>query len=521
MTTTRTTQPYLTQTVHTAARTRPDDDCLICGDRTSTNVEFRDRIARLAGAFQRLGIGPDDRIAMLSLNSDRLIEAFYACFWSGSVANPINSRWNPNEMAYAINDCGATALLVDDTFAPLAATMLAEVPSLTVVIFSGDGDTPTDMLSFESLVAEGPAVPDAGRSGDDLAMVLYTGGTTGASKGVMLSHTNLVTASLGMLAAGCGTGDVYLHAPPLFHIAGVQLLVGHFLSARGPQIIPPAFDPVGILRDIQQHRVTDVLLVPTMMQMVLTHPERANYDLGSLQRIYYGAAPMTDALLRTAMAAVPDAGFIQGYGMTETALTVMLPAYYYTGEGLRLEKTGSIGKVTSTAELAIRDAEGNEVPPGTVGEISVRSASVMVGYWGRPDLTAETIRDGWLYSGDGGYVDDDGFVYLVDRIKDMIVSGAENVYSSEVEAALVTHPAVAMAAVIGVPDEKWGERVHAVIALRPDTSTTEAELIAHAKERIAAYKCPRTVEFVDALPISAAGKVLKNELRTRHQEQTP
>jgi long-chain acyl-CoA synthetase len=319
-----------------------------------------------------------------------------------------------------------------------------------------------------------------------------------------------------MLAAGCGTGEVYLHAPPLFHIAGVQVMAGHFLGGRGPHVIVPAFSPAAILAAIGEHRVTDVMLVPTMLQMVLADPGFARYDLSSLERIFYGAAPMTEPLLRTAMQALPGTGFVQGYGMTETALTIMLPPWYYTAEGQKQGKISSIGRALPLAEVAIRDADGREVPAGTVGELTVRSPSVMLGYYGRPELTAATVRDGWLYSGDGAYMDADGFIHLVDRIKDMIITGAENVYSIEVETALASHPAVALCAVIGVPDPTWGEQVRAIVVLRPDASASEQDLIGHCRERIAGYKCPRSVEFRDTLPVSAAGKILKARLRAEH-----
>jgi acyl-CoA synthetase (AMP-forming)/AMP-acid ligase II len=510
------TYPYLTQVVHSAARSRPDQPCLIYGERRTSNAEFRDRVARLAGGLLAAGVRPGDRVAIIALNSDRFVESFFGCFWAGAVAAPLNVRWTLAEMAYALNDCRASALLIDDTCLPVAEALRQDVPTLRLLVHLGDGPPPAGMPGYTELIESGPEVPDAGRAGDDLAFVLYTGGTTGFPKGVMLSHANLAAATVSMLAAGCGTGEVYLHAPPLFHIAGVQVMAGHFLGGRGPHVIIPAFSPPAVLAAIAEHRVTDVMLVPTMLQLVLADPGLSGTDLSSLRRIFYGAAPMTEPLLRAAMRALPGMGFIQGYGMTETALTIMLPPEYYTPEGQRLGKISSIGQALPLAEVAIRDPAGQEVPPGTVGELTVRSPSVMLGYYGQPELTAATIRDGWLYSGDGAYMDSDGFVHLVDRIKDMIITGAENVYSTEVEAALASHPAVAMCAVIGVPHATWGEQVHAVLVLKAGAAESAETLIEHCRARLAAYKCPRSIDFRDALPTSAAGKILKTRLREQY-----
>jgi acyl-CoA synthetase (AMP-forming)/AMP-acid ligase II len=508
--------PYLTQVVHSAARARPGETCLIFGARRSTNAGFRDRVARLAGGLLAAGAALGDRVAIISLNSDRVVEAFFGCFWAGLAASPLNTRWTSAELAFALRDSDARLLLTDDAGLSAATAARRAVPGLRAVIYLGDGPVPDGMTSYEDVVTAGPQLPDAGRSGDDVAFVLYTGGTTGTPKGVLVTHAGLIAATTGMLAAGCGTGETCLHVPPLFHIAGIQILAGHFLGGRGPHVIIPAFSPAAVLTAIQQHRVTDVMLVPTMLQFVLADPDLAGYDLSSLERIFYGAAPMAEPLLRAAMAALPGTGFVQGYGMTETALTIMLPSWYYTAEGRKQGKTSSIGRALPLAEVAIRDPDGSEVAPGTVRELTVRSPSVMPGYLGQPELTAATIRDGWLYSGDGAYMDADGFIYLVDRMKDMIITGAENVYSTEVEAALASHPAVGMCAVIGLPHDTWGEQVHAVVVLREGSTATEAELTAHCRDRIAGYKVPRSIDFASALPVSAAGKILKARLRAEY-----
>lgn len=271
----------------------------------------------------------------------------------------------------------------------------------------------------------------------------------------------------------------------------------------------PAFDPVATMRAIETHRVTDALLVPVMIQMLVDHPEVAEHDLSSVQRIMYGAAPIAQAVLERAMKAFPNAGLTQAYGMTELApVATLLGPADHAGGLLR-----SAGRGAPHAEVRIVDADDNEVPRGTVGEIAVQGDHVMLGYWNRPEETAAAIRDGWMHTGDGGYMDEQGYVYVVDRIKDMIVSGGENVYSAEVENAVAAHPSVAACAVIGVPDREWGERVHAVIVCLPGTSVTVEEIRDHAKTLIAGYKAPRTIEVVDSLPVSGAGKIRKRELR--------
>lgn len=491
------TRPYLTQWLHQGARALPDQPVLIAGERETSNAELASTVSRLAGSLRELGVGSGDRVGIVALNSDRLVAMLFATIWAGAVPTPVNTRWSPKEMAAALDDCGAVALVVDETFASAVDELRSRVPSIRTVV------------QLDGIEADGEPVDDAMRGGDDIALILYTGGTTGRSKGVELTHQNLVSATLGMLAGQYGTGTTFLLAPPLFHVAGIQMLLTHLFGGGGPVVILPGFDPAAALEAIERHRVTSTMLVPTMLQMLLAHPRADASDLSSLERLFYGAAPMSDALLDAAMHALPGCHFVQGYGMTETGLTIL---------GAHPDKRRSIGRPVPTAEVAVRDADGLEVGPGVVGEITVRGPSVMAGYHGLADLTAATIRDGWLHSGDGGYVDEDGDVYLVDRIKDMIITGGENVYSVEVESVLAGHPAVAMVAVIGLPHDTWGEQVHAVVVPAPDRAITDddelvEDLIEHCRREIAAFKCPRSVDIVSELPLSAAGKILKTDLR--------
>jgi acyl-CoA synthetase (AMP-forming)/AMP-acid ligase II len=505
---------YLTQGLHRAIQQTPDRVATICGPRQQTYRQYGDRVARLASALQSLGMGKGDRVAMMSLNSERYLEFYFGTWWGGGAVNPVNIRWSSREVAYSLDDCQSKILLVDDQYKGLIDDLKRQSKSLTTVIYVGDGDVPTGALSYEDLISKADPVPDAGCRGADLAGVLYTGGTTGFPKGVMLSHDNLSANAMTGLAEGVTHRDARtLLITPMFHAAAVAPMNSH-AYAGGTFIIVPAFTPKAALEVIQAQRVTHMLLVPTMIQMLVDSPEAANHDLSSVQCVTYGASAISEAVLRRAMARLPAANFMQAYGMTELApFATVLPPYYHTAEGQKLGKLRAAGRATMICELRIVDGDGQEVPRGTVGEIAVRGPGVMLGYWNQPEMTAAAVRDGWMHTGDGAYMDDDGFVFVVDRLKDMIVSGGENVYSAEVENALSQHPAVASCAVIGIPSEQWGEAVHAVVVLKAGATATEAQLAAHCHSLIAGYKCPRSVEFRDALPLSGAGKILKTELR--------
>ncbi|OYO26746.1 fatty-acid--CoA ligase [Janthinobacterium sp. PC23-8] len=507
---------YLTQSLHRALRAAPERIATIFQGRRHTYRTFIDRVARLAGAILATGIAPGDRVAILAMNSDRYLEVVMASFWGGAAVMPINTRWSDAEISHALADCAPSILVVDEHFVARLPAILAQAASVRHVLYAGEGNAPAEARSIEQLIKECAPVKDALRSGAQLAMVLYTGGTTGLPKGVMLSHANLCAAALGMAAAGCSTADIFLHAAPMFHMADLQLAFCHFLHA-GTHAFIPGFSPGGVADAIERDRVTDVVLVPTMLRLLLDQPGLAQRDLSSLRTIFYGAAPITDALLEQAMAALPTTDFVQGYGMTETALTVMLPARYHKPgpHGRAVRKAA--GLVTPAAELKVVDQDGMECAWGQPGELVVRGPSVMSGYWNRPDETNMAVVDGWMHTGDFGYMEENGFVYVVDRIKDMIITGGENVYSCEVENCLVTHPGVAQCAVIGIADDKWGEAVHAVVVLKAGALVSAGELQMHCRAQIAAYKCPRSVEFRSALPVSSTGKLLKAQLRAAYQ----
>ena len=506
---------YLTQSLHRALQQHPDRIAVRCGARQATFRVFADRVARLAGALQTLGMHPGDRVAMLSLNSDRYLEYQMAVPWGGGVLNPCNTRWSAAEILYSLDDSGSTILLVDETFRPLVEQLRRDSRALREVVYCGDGEVPAGMHGYEALLAAADPVPDAVRRGEDLAGIFYTGGTTGFPKGVMLSHTNLCSSALALHSEGlAAAGGTYLHAAPMFHLADMGFSLVHWAEGNTHTIVP-MFNPEGVLDTLARDRVSHVLLVPTMIQLLVDHPAMQQpRDLSALKTIVYGASPIAEAVLERAMAALPGVGFVQAYGMTELSpLATVNPAYFHTVEGRKLGKLRAAGRAGYCIELRIVDTEGSEVPRGTVGEVVVRGPNVMQGYWNKPEQTAQAVRNGWMHTGDGAWMDEDGFIFIADRLKDMIISGGENVYSGEVESAIAQHPGVAACAVIGIPSERWGEAVHAVVVCKPGQATSAESLIAHCKALIAGYKCPGSVAFVDALPLSGAGKVLKTKLR--------
>jgi acyl-CoA synthetase (AMP-forming)/AMP-acid ligase II len=504
----------LTQGLHRAAQREPAGISTICGPRVRTHAETLDRVARLAGALQDMGLQAGDRAAILSLNSDRYVEFSCAALWAGGVLVPVNTRWSAREIADSLVEIDARILVVDDEFAGMADDLRLAMPRLAHVVHAGDGPTPEGMRSFEELVHTSAPVEDAYRNGDDLAAILFTGGTTGRSKGVMLSHANMLNSIFGCLATEqfLTPGGTFLMVMPMFHVGGLGMAFAQ-VARGGRQVILPGFDALAVLEVIAEHGITDMGLVPTMIQMLVDHERVQEFDLSSVQRVFYGASPISEGLLQRAMKTLPDAGFSQLYGMTELAPSITFLSPEDHDDPVRRR---SAGRPLAHVDVRIVDKDDVEVPRGQTGEIVVRGGSVMLGYWDRPVETAEALKNGWMHTGDGGYMDADGFVYICDRMKDMIISGGENVYSAEVESVVSLRPAVASCAVIGVPDERWGERVHAVVVPVAGAELTLAELKAFCADRIAGYKTPKSLELLEAMPLSGAGKVLKTELRKRH-----
>ncbi len=405
----------------------PDGIATIFGDRVRSFAEQADRVARLVGALRRLGVEPGDRVAYLGLNSDRFIEYYLAVPWADAVLNPVNIRWSPAEIGYALKDSQTRVLLVDDTFIPLLPAIRDRYVGLDTLIHVGNAGPPPGMLGYEELVAAGPAVDDVRRGGDALAALFYTGGTIGFPKGVMLSHVNLLTSALGsIVGGGFGSSERFLHAAPMFHLASVAAVIGVSVIG-GTHIVVPKLDPVAVLEAIEQHRVTETALIPIMIQLLIDHPRRVEYDLSSLQGLGYGGSPIPVPVLERAREALPGAGFTQAYGMTELGpVATLLPADHEANSSYP-DRLGSGGRAAPHAEVRVVDPDDRELPRGQVGEIVVRGGHMMLGYWGKPEDTATALRGGWMHTGDAGRMDAHGYVYIVDRIKDMIITGGENV----------------------------------------------------------------------------------------------
>jgi acyl-CoA synthetase (AMP-forming)/AMP-acid ligase II len=500
---------FLTQPLHLLLQQQPASPFLIYRDRTWTVRDGIDQIARLAGGLQELGMQEGDRVALLGLNTDRFAFAALATVWGDGITVPVNTRWSVTEIAYSLNEAGVEMIMVDDPFVGMIPDLRKEVPGLATVIYLGSEETPDGAVPVSTLLAHDP-VEDARRDLDAPIGIFYTGGTTGFPKGVVLPSRSMIVSAIGstrsMRAPEGGTG---LLVAPAFHLAGLAYFVSCLTTGTAVTMVP-AFDPAQVLRLIQDNKISSLLLVPTMIQMVVDHPDLASYDLSGVEFLMYGASPMNDALMQRARKAFPNARFGQAYGMTELSPVATVLSHEDHDDPVRRR---SAGKAAPHGLVKIVDPDDNEVPRGVVGEIVAYGEHVMLGYWNKPEETASALRGGWMHTGDGGYMDEDGYVFVVDRIKDMIISGGENVYSIEVENAVAKHPAVQQCAVIGIPDEKWGERVHAVVELVPGATLTLEELRGFCKEQIAGYKCPASLEIVGEWPLSGAGKILKRELR--------
>jgi len=496
------------------AAERADKVALQCEGRTLTYGELNARAGKVAGLLVAAGVKPGDRVAWLGRSRETFFEIFFGAAAARACLAPINSRLAIPEIAFILQDSGANLLFVTPDFFAAARAVVAQVNRPIRLIGVGgeaEGIESYEVLRDAATVSSLPAPTAA----DDV-LQLYTSGTTGLPKGVRLNNTNYAAfLDLRTKVEGFNYGpeDTVLIVLPLFHVAGTNISFAG-LAPGGRVVIAPEFSPAEVLRLIETERVAHVFLVPAMINMLLQAPEIATTDLSSLKTVAYGASPISEAVLANAKATF-GCGFIQFYGMTEsTGAGTFLAPEAHRGDLLR-----SCGKAWPKMAVRILDDHGNEATVGEIGEIAIQGGMVMAGYWNRPEATAEAVTpDGWLKTGDAGYRDAEGYIFVHDRVKDMIVSGGENIYPAEVENAILGCPGVADAAVIGVPDERWGEAVKAVVVAHADGAPDPEAVIAWARERIAGYKAPKSVDFIDALPRNASGKVLRRELRKPYWE---
>ena len=491
-----------------------DKPALIFQGRETSYQALRETSNQVAQSLLAQGIQPHARIAFMGANSDLYFQLLFGVQKTRGVLVGVNSRLAGPEVAYVLNDAQAEMVFVGKDFVPLIENILADCPSVKRVIAMDGGHD--EWTAFDAWRDAAEAThPQLDYRPDDDFIQLYTSGTTGHPKGVQLTNVNMHSAlHQAQDWAGWKNGEHVLLCMPLFHIAGVNVgLIGLYEGCK--VTVLPEVDPAEILRLIEVEKVNLLFMVPAVILFVMQQPDIATRDVSSVRQVIYGASPIAEELLVQA-AAKFKCDFVQVYGLTETTGggTNLKPADHDAARN----KLRSCGKPNQGVDLRIVDEAGNEVPQGEVGEIVMRGGSIMKGYWNKPDATSDAVKEGWFYSGDAGFVDEEGYVFIHDRVKDMIVSGGENIYPAEVENALFAHPDIADVAVIGVPSEKWGEAVKACVVLAEGKNVSQDEIIAFARERIAGYKLPKSVDFIDALPRNPSGKILRRELREPYWE---
>ena len=506
----------LDQVIRNHAKATPDRIAMRAEDRVWTYGELHRESARVAQAMLAEGVGPQERVAVLDRNVPEYFTFLFGATMINAVTLAVNWRLAPPEMEYILNHAETRVLLIGEEFLGHLAEMKLETVKRVVVVGKGG-----EHVDYETWIGDREATdPELPCRVDDTCYQLYTSGTTGLPKGVELTHSNLLAAmDVGARCWSIDSDSVTMVAMPLFHIAGSGWAIGGFCQGA-TAIIVREMDPVEVLRLIETHRVTNTLFVPAVLQILSAHPDAEKTDFGSLRSIVYGASPISEEVLVRSMK-VFGCGFVQVYGLTETTGAITdLPAEDHDPGGPRAHLLRAAGRPWGDVEIRIVDAEtSRDLGEGVVGEIWSKTRQNMKGYWRNPDATAEVYPEGrdanglgWFRTGDAGYMQD-GYLFIHDRVKDMIVSGGENIYPAEIENALMAHEGVADAAVIGVPSEKWGETVKAIVVDSASGAATDEELIAYCRERLAHYKCPTSVDRVDALPRNPSGKILKTELR--------
>ena len=489
--------------LESAVERHRDRTLLVDGDYEATWSSHWDRVLRAAGVLHGLGVDPGDRFAIVALNSHRYVELFHAAFLGAGVVNPVNTRLSDVEMQHILDDSGTKVVFVDDAYRAAIAPAAERLGLRMVGLSDGAG-------SYEELLAAAsPTLPPEPEE-DDPVVLMYTGGTTGLPKGVLHDQRGeMLNLYHVQLAFPLDERTRFLLNMPMFHVGGLTCAL--LAPAVGASVVVQAgFDAGAVLDAIETHGITDLGGVPTFLNLLLRHPGFEPDRLRSLRRMLCGGSALPLATLEEMEALLPGVTVMQGYGLTEAGLFVSaLEARERDGT----TRLASVGRPVLGVQVQIQDADDKVLPPGEIGEICVRGGNFLREYWNQPELTAATVRDGWYHTGDAGYLDEDGYLYIKDRVKDMIISGGENVYPAEVENAIASHPAVAQVAVIGIPHELWDEAVHAIVVLKPGAEADGDELCAHARGLIAGYKVPKSVEFRDEIPLSGPMKPLKRELR--------
>ena len=498
--------------IRTHAKNLSGKVALVQGDRVQTWHELYQRSSQVAQALKAAGVGNQDRVAFLDKNSIEHFEVFYGCAMLNAVSVDINFRLAPPEVAYIVNDSRAKVFVVGPDFVPVLDAIAGELPHTKKIVVIG-GHPKHE--SYESWVAgHSPVDPGVNSRPNDVAFQLYSSGTTGRPKGVMLTNDNF----LGILPSardlwGMNEHAINLVAMPLFHIGGSGWATAGQYNGCKSIILRETVDVGGIVKMIGEHRITHAFMVPALLAFTLMVPDIDKADFSSLKLIAYGASPISEQVLAQSLKTF-KCEFVQVYGLTETTgVVTMLMHEDHDVDGPRKHLLRSCGKPSMGIELKIVDEKGKEVAAGDVGEIIIRSKQVMKGYWNMPEETAKSIRNGWFYTGDAGYKDKEGYVYIHDRVKDMIVSGGENVYPAEVENALMKHPAIQDVAVIGIPDDRWGEVPLAIVVRKAGVEVTEDDIVAFGRTQLAGFKTPKKVAWIDALPRNPSGKILKKDLR--------
>ena len=495
----------LGQIVRHAAQVNPYGPALMSSHQTNWR-EFSDRTAKLAGGLRSLGVKDGERIGILALNSYDYFQLYFAVPWAGAVLVPINTRWSLSEIHDCLKDSDCSTLLVDCSFAKHIEHLHRALPHLRLIAL----DVAAEAHAIGPLL-EGAPIEEMSKSDQELAFIMYTGGTTGRSKGVMITHRHIVNGAIQVASElRLSRHDLFLQTSPMFHNGGLIMCILATLAAAG-SVVLPTFDVSLVLQTVAKRKLTVMFAVPTMLRMLLNSSDFTQFKPVSLKTIIYGASPISGDLIAKTRTELPLAKLYQAYGQTECGPAISL---LHPEDHERSEYLASAGQALCGMDIGIFGIDGERLGCGVLGEVCARGINVTVGYWNRPDENERLFRGGWLRTGDVGYLDDRGYLFIVDRLKDMIISGGENIFSIEVENALYQHPDVAECAVFGIPNAIWGETVHAIVVPKPGRTMTEKMIVEHCEKALAGFKRPRSLEIrAERLPCSPVGKILKAELR--------